>query len=121
MVAARNLPGRHAAARPTAPIDDVFVRAGWSATLGSAATAGTAASGRPSTGSGTITFPTLDAVFPVRFAVPSLGVDVVWQSPDDVAPITVEGVEPWSAELPRLYDATLSTARRPAGPKAARP
>ncbi len=30
-------------------------------------------------------------------------------SADDLAPITVEGVEPWSAELPTLYDATIST------------
>ncbi|MBF4605080.1 glycoside hydrolase family 2 TIM barrel-domain containing protein [Curtobacterium sp. VKM Ac-2884] len=96
-------------ARPTAPIDDVFVRASWAPTLGSAATAGTAASGRPATGSGTITFPTLDAGFPVRFAVPDLGVDVTWATADEVAPIEVEGVEPWSAELPKLYDATLST------------
>ncbi|TCK65444.1 glycoside hydrolase family 2 TIM barrel-domain containing protein [Curtobacterium sp. PhB136] len=96
-------------ARPTAPVDDVFVRASWAPSLGSAATAGTAASGRPSTGTGTISFPTLEAAFPVRFAVPDLGVDVVWASAADVVPIDVEGVEPWSAELPRLYDATVST------------
>lgn len=102
-------------ARPTAPIDDVFVRASWTAALGTAATAGTAASGRPATGSGTITVPTLDAVFPVRFAVPDLGVSVVWQHADDVAPIEVEGVEPWSAELPKLYDATLSTGTTAGG------
>ncbi|PZE61906.1 glycoside hydrolase family 2 TIM barrel-domain containing protein [Curtobacterium sp. MCLR17_044] len=102
-------------ARPTAPIDDAFVRAGWRATLGTAASAGTAASGRPETGTGTITFPTLDAVFPVRFAVPDLGVDVTWATADDVAPIEVEGVEPWSAELPKLYDAMLSTGSAAAG------
>ncbi|MBF4594492.1 DUF4981 domain-containing protein [Curtobacterium flaccumfaciens] len=102
-------------ARPTAPIDDVFVQAGWRATLGTAASAGTAASGRPETGTGTITFPTLDAVFPVRFAVPDLGVDVTWATADDVAPIEVEGVEPWSAELPKLYDATLSTGSAAGG------
>ncbi|ROP74865.1 glycoside hydrolase family 2 TIM barrel-domain containing protein [Curtobacterium sp. PhB115] len=102
-------------ARPTAPIDDVFVRAGWRASLGSAATAGTAASGRPATGTGTITFPTLDAAFPVRFAVPDLGVDVTWATADDVAPIEVEGVEPWSAELPKLYDATVSTGTDASG------
>lgn len=96
-------------ARPTAAIDDVFVRAGWTSTLGDAATAGTAASGRPETGTGTITFPTLDAAFPVRFRVPGLGVDVTWASADEVAPITLEGVEPWSAEVPKLYDATLAT------------
>ncbi|MDR6574278.1 beta-galactosidase [Curtobacterium sp. 320] len=102
-------------ARPTAPIDDVFVRAGWTSTLGSAATAGTAASGRPSTGTGTISFPTVDAAFPVRFTVPALGVDVSWASADEVGPITVEGVEPWSAELPTLYDATLSTGTAAGG------
>ncbi|WP_416394107.1 MULTISPECIES: glycoside hydrolase family 2 TIM barrel-domain containing protein [unclassified Curtobacterium] len=102
-------------ARPTASIDDVFVRVGWTAVLGDAASAGTAASGRPSTGTGTISFPTLDAAYPVRFAVPSLGVDVVWAGPDDVAPIEVDGVEPWSAELPRLYDATLSTGTAAGG------
>ncbi|PZF12956.1 glycoside hydrolase family 2 TIM barrel-domain containing protein [Curtobacterium sp. MCLR17_034] len=102
-------------ARPTAPIDDAFVRAGWRATLGTAASSGTAASGRPETGTGTITFPTLDAVFPVRFAVPGLGVDVTWATADDVAPIEVEGVEPWSAELPKLYDAMLSTGSAAAG------
>ncbi|WIB62105.1 glycoside hydrolase family 2 TIM barrel-domain containing protein (plasmid) [Curtobacterium sp. MCLR17_007] len=78
-------------ARPTAAIDDVFVRAGWSS------------------GTGTISFPTLDAAFPLRFAVPELGVDVTWAAADEVVPVTVEGVDPWSAELPRLYDATLST------------
>ncbi|WP_439693604.1 glycoside hydrolase family 2 TIM barrel-domain containing protein [Curtobacterium sp. SP.BCo] len=102
-------------ARPTAPIDDVFVRAGWQPALGSAATAGTAASGRPSTGTGTITVPTLDAVFPVRFEVPDLGVSVVWDTAADVTPIEVEGVEPWSAELPKLYDATLSTGTAAGG------
>ncbi|WP_432207025.1 glycoside hydrolase family 2 TIM barrel-domain containing protein [Curtobacterium flaccumfaciens] len=121
-------------ARPTAPVDDVFVRARFASgrrasdaaapapgepasTVRSArgTQAGTAASGRPSTGTGTISFPTLDAVFPVRFAVPDLGVSVVWHTADDVAPIEVEGVEPWSAELPKLYDATLSTGAAAGG------
>ncbi|PZE91700.1 glycoside hydrolase family 2 TIM barrel-domain containing protein [Curtobacterium sp. MCBD17_008] len=97
-------------ARPVAPIDDVFVRAAWSAVPGDAASAGTAASGRPATGTGTITVPSIEATFPVRFRVPELDVDVIWASAEDVAPVTVEGVEPWSAEVPRLYDATMSTA-----------
>ncbi|WP_395879254.1 glycoside hydrolase family 2 TIM barrel-domain containing protein [Curtobacterium sp. 9128] len=96
-------------ARPTAPVNDVFVRAGWSPAPGDADPT------RTSTGTGTITFPTLDAVFPVRFAVPDLGVSVVWQSPEDVAPIAVEGVEPWSAELPRLYDATVTSGTAAGG------
>ncbi|WIB15944.1 glycoside hydrolase family 2 TIM barrel-domain containing protein [Curtobacterium sp. MCPF17_050] len=97
-------------ARPVAPIDDVFVRAAWSAVPGDGASAGTAASGRPATGTGTITVPSIEATFPVRFRVPELGVDVTWASAEDVAPVTVEGVEPWSAEVPRLYDATMSAA-----------
>ncbi|MBT2502614.1 glycoside hydrolase family 2 TIM barrel-domain containing protein [Curtobacterium sp. ISL-83] len=102
-------------ARPVAPIYDVFVRTGWQAALGDAASAGTAASGRPATGTGTITVATLDAVFPVRLSVPDLGVDVVWASADDVVPIEVEGVEPWSAELPKLYDATLASGSAAGG------
>ncbi|WIB37216.1 hypothetical protein [Curtobacterium sp. MCJR17_043] len=76
------------------------MRAAWSAVPGDGASAGTAASGRPATGTGTITVPSIEATFPVRFRVPELGVDVTWASAEDVAPVTVEGVEPWSAEVP---------------------
>ncbi|RYV50460.1 glycoside hydrolase family 2 TIM barrel-domain containing protein [Pengzhenrongella frigida] len=47
--------------------------------------------------------------FPVQFRIAELGVDVTWQSPADVGPIAVGGVEPWSAEQPRLYDATVTS------------
>ncbi|MGW2462476.1 glycoside hydrolase family 2 TIM barrel-domain containing protein [Streptomyces sp. NPDC001761] len=50
------------------------------------------------------------AAFPVTLRIPELGVERVWATPADVAPLDVAGVEPWSAERPRLYDATVSTA-----------
>ncbi|MGW3421708.1 glycoside hydrolase family 2 TIM barrel-domain containing protein [Streptomyces phaeochromogenes] len=54
---------------------------------------------------------TADATaFPVTLRIPALGVEQVWAAPADVTPLDVTGVEPWSAERPRLYDATVSTA-----------
>ncbi|MFD9187252.1 glycoside hydrolase family 2 TIM barrel-domain containing protein [Streptomyces phaeochromogenes] len=54
---------------------------------------------------------TADATaFPVTLRIPELGVEHVWAAPADVAPLDVTGVEPWSAERPRLYEATVSTA-----------
>ncbi|WP_166845248.1 glycoside hydrolase family 2 TIM barrel-domain containing protein [Isoptericola sp. BMS4] len=50
------------------------------------------------------------AAFPVRLRVPELGVDVAWAAPGDVAPVAVGAVEPWSAEVPRLYDATVTSS-----------
>ncbi|MFI6274772.1 glycoside hydrolase family 2 TIM barrel-domain containing protein [Streptomyces sp. NPDC050988] len=50
------------------------------------------------------------AAFPVTLRIPELGVEHVWPAPADVAPVDVTGVQPWSAEQPRLYDATVSTA-----------
>ncbi|MFB7494485.1 glycoside hydrolase family 2 TIM barrel-domain containing protein [Streptomyces sp. NPDC056161] len=51
-----------------------------------------------------------EAAFPVTLRIPELGVEQVWTAPADVAPLDITGVAPWSAELPRLYDATVSTA-----------
>ncbi|MFF4755691.1 glycoside hydrolase family 2 TIM barrel-domain containing protein [Streptomyces sp. NPDC002514] len=51
-----------------------------------------------------------EAAFPVTLRIPELGVEQVWAAPADVAPLDITGVAPWSAELPRLYDATVSTA-----------
>ncbi|WP_307060543.1 glycoside hydrolase family 2 TIM barrel-domain containing protein [Streptomyces achromogenes] len=50
------------------------------------------------------------AAFPVTLRIPELGVERVWATPADVAPLDIAGVEPWSAEQPRLYDATVSSA-----------
>ncbi|MGW8566401.1 glycoside hydrolase family 2 TIM barrel-domain containing protein [Isoptericola sp. NPDC055881] len=49
------------------------------------------------------------AAYPVRLRVPELGVDVSWASPEDVAPVAVGAVEPWSAEVPRRYEATVAS------------
>ncbi|WP_159706816.1 glycoside hydrolase family 2 TIM barrel-domain containing protein [Arthrobacter sp. 18067] len=48
------------------------------------------------------------AAYPIRLSVPELDVDVVWSSPADVAPVAITAVEPWSAEVPRLYAATVA-------------
>ncbi|MFC7879922.1 glycoside hydrolase family 2 TIM barrel-domain containing protein, partial [Isoptericola sp. NPDC057391] len=50
------------------------------------------------------------AAFPVRLRVPELGVDVAWERPEDVAPVAVGAVEPWSAEEPNLYEATVASS-----------
>ena len=49
------------------------------------------------------------AAFPVRLRVPELGVDVTWETAADVAPVPAGVVEPWSAETPRLYEATVAS------------
>lgn len=50
-----------------------------------------------------------DAAFPVRIEVPELGIEQEYRHPSEVEPIVVDEVEPWSAETPRLYDATLTS------------
>ncbi len=50
-----------------------------------------------------------EAAFPVRLSVPELDIDVVWNSAADVAPVAITAVEPWSAEVPRLYNATVAS------------
>lgn len=92
-------------ARPAGGINDVWLRTGWAA-------AGTGTGAEKGTGSGSIDPEiTADAAaFPVTLAVPELGINVIWNSAAEVAPVTVDNVEPWSAELPRLYEATVSSA-----------
>ena len=48
--------------------------------------------------------------FPVEIAIPELGVRQRFQRPNDVAPFSVGQVDPWSAEVPRLYEAQVSSA-----------
>ncbi|MGW3935170.1 glycoside hydrolase family 2 TIM barrel-domain containing protein [Streptomyces phaeochromogenes] len=83
-------------ARPAGGIEDVWLRTGFDH-----------ARGRGSVEAEI----TADATaFPVTLRIPELGVEHVWAAPADVAPLDVTGVEPWSAERPRLYEATVSTA-----------
>jgi beta-galactosidase len=85
-------------ARPAGGINDAWLR--------------TSFSGSGDSGAGTID-PEITAngdAFPVTLSVPELGVDVTWNSAADVGPVLIDAVEPWSAEIPRLYDATVASA-----------
>ncbi|MBU8867995.1 DUF4981 domain-containing protein [Paenarthrobacter sp. MMS21-TAE1-1] len=84
-------------ARPQGGIDDVWLR--------------TPFEGTGDSGSGVIDaeIAAAPAAYPVRLRVPELDVDVTWESPADVAPVAIAAVEPWSAEVPRLYAATISS------------
>jgi beta-galactosidase len=88
-------------ARPVGGIDDVWLQAGF---------AGGEAGAQDAQGSIIPEITAASTSFPITLTVPSLDVSVTWASPDDVAPLTFDGVEPWSAELPRLYDATVASA-----------
>nr|WSY57345.1 DUF4981 domain-containing protein [Streptomyces sp. NBC_00886] len=81
-------------ARPAGGIEDVWLRTGFDNGHGRIEAEITAAA----------------TAFPVTLRVPELGVEQTWATPGDVAPFDVADVEPWSAERPRLYDATVSTA-----------
>ncbi|WP_022873026.1 glycoside hydrolase family 2 TIM barrel-domain containing protein [Nesterenkonia alba] len=82
--------------RPAAGLDDVWIHADYD----------------PATGQGFIV-PEITAAqqaFPVRLSIPELDIDVVWNSPEEVTEVPVGVVEPWSAEVPRLYETTVSNA-----------
>ena len=51
-----------------------------------------------------------EGAFPVTLSVPELGLSVTWNTPADVSPVTLDTVEPWTAESPRLYSATVTSA-----------
>jgi len=51
-----------------------------------------------------------DAAFPVTVEIEELGVSRTFASPAEVARLSVGQVEPWSAEVPRLYDARVRSA-----------
>ncbi|MFI6338759.1 glycoside hydrolase family 2 TIM barrel-domain containing protein [Streptomyces sp. NPDC050535] len=81
-------------ARPAGGIEDVWLRTGFDHGRGRIEAEITADA----------------AAFPVTLRIPELGIEHVWATPADVAPLDVTGVEPWSAERPRLYDTTVFTA-----------
>lgn len=81
--------------RPAGGIDDVWLNADYDHTTGSGRLAVEVVADPTS--------------FPVTLCVPELGLEVVWESPGSVAAIPIEAVDPWSAESPRLYDATVSS------------
>ncbi|WP_406369829.1 DUF4981 domain-containing protein [Streptomyces sp. NBC_01550] len=81
-------------ARPAGGIEDVWLRTGFENGYGQIETEVTADA----------------AAFPITLRLPELGIQQVWATAADVAPLDVDGVEPWSAEQPRLYDVTVSNA-----------
>ncbi|WP_269939929.1 glycoside hydrolase family 2 TIM barrel-domain containing protein [Arthrobacter sp. HY1533] len=83
-------------ARPVGGIEDVWLRTAFDA----------------ETGEGDI-LPEVRAdasAYPIRLQVPELGIDLSWVTADEVQRVQLGTVEPWSAEVPRLYDATVSSA-----------
>ncbi|HEX8519995.1 MAG TPA: glycoside hydrolase family 2 TIM barrel-domain containing protein, partial [Pseudonocardia sp.] len=77
-------------ARPRAGLDDVWLRAGWRDGLGTLD-------------------PEITGTFPVTVTIPELGVERTFATPQDVRPFSVGPAEPWSAEVPRLYAATVTS------------
>ncbi|MCB0891863.1 MAG: hypothetical protein KDB51_08530 [Propionibacteriaceae bacterium] len=80
-------------ARPAGALDDVWLRTDYHA------------------GRGTISpeIVAADDAYPMTLRVPELGVEVTWHSASEVSGIDAGPVQPWSAELPRLYDATVAS------------
>ncbi|GAA5206135.1 glycoside hydrolase family 2 TIM barrel-domain containing protein [Microbacterium kyungheense] len=77
-------------ARPDGGIDDVFVRADYD----------------PATGAGLLEAAVeVDGDRPARIVIPELGVDAAAGTA-----LRLDGIEPWSAERPRLYDVEVRTA-----------
>lgn len=83
-------------ARPVGGIEDVWLRTAFD----------------PGTGGGEILPEVIAdaAAYPVRLEVPELGIDLSWATADEVRPVHVDAVVPWSAEVPRLYEASVSSA-----------
>lgn len=81
-------------ARPVGGIEDVWLRTGFDG------------------GHGRIEAEiTADAsAFPVTLRIPELDIEHVWTAPGAIVPLDVPDARPWSAEEPRLYGATVSTA-----------
>ncbi|MDR6979054.1 beta-galactosidase [Streptomyces sp. 3330] len=81
-------------ARPAGGIEDVWLRTGF-------------ADGHGRVDMEITAEPT---AYPVTLRIPELGVERTWSAPADVTPFGIADVDPWSAEQPRLYDVTVSTA-----------
>ncbi|WP_372461896.1 glycoside hydrolase family 2 TIM barrel-domain containing protein [Antribacter soli] len=79
-------------ARPAGGIEDVWLRAGYD------------------DGAGTLEAELRGASFPLTLTIEELDLSVTWDSADEVQPLRLPSVEPWSAEVPRLYDVTVANA-----------
>ncbi|MFF1517737.1 glycoside hydrolase family 2 TIM barrel-domain containing protein [Streptomyces sp. NPDC058305] len=81
-------------ARPVGGIEDVWLRTGYEDGHGRIEAEVTAEA----------------SAFPVTLRIPELAIEHVWKAPGEITPLDVPAVLPWSAEVPRLYEATVSTA-----------
>ncbi|KPI32835.1 glycoside hydrolase family 2 TIM barrel [Actinobacteria bacterium OV320] len=81
-------------ARPAGGLEDVWLRTGF-------------ADGHGRVDAEITAEPT---AYPVTLRIPELGIERTWSDPAEVTPFDIAEVEPWSAERPRLYDVTVSTA-----------
>ena len=82
--------------RPADGIDDVWLRADYDAATGTGRLLPEIRAGR--------------SAYPVTVRVPELGVETTFAAPEDVTAIEAGEVEPWSADVPRLYAAEVSNA-----------
>jgi beta-galactosidase len=82
--------------RPHGSLDDLWLRTGYDAAAG--------------TGSVDPAIVAEQDAFPVTVEIDELGVSRQFASPAEVAAFSVGRVQPWSAELPRLYDARVRSA-----------
>lgn len=80
--------------RPAGGIDDVWLDADYD----------------PATGRGSVRVEVVAPGAAVRVRVPELGLDATLEPDAGVLTLGAGAVEPWSAESPRLYDATVATA-----------
>ncbi|WP_020132029.1 glycoside hydrolase family 2 TIM barrel-domain containing protein [Streptomyces sp. 303MFCol5.2] len=81
-------------ARPAGGLEDVWLRTGF-------------ADGHGRVDAEITAEPT---AYPVTLRIPELGIERTWSDPAEVTPFDIADVQPWSAERPRLYDVTVSTA-----------
>jgi beta-galactosidase len=80
--------------RPAQAIDDVWLDADYD----------------PATGNGSVRVEVSAPGVSVRVSIPELGLDEGHEPDAGVVTLDAGAVEPWSAESPRLYDATVATA-----------
>lgn len=80
--------------RPHGCLDDVWAQADFD----------------PDTGAGLLTVQITadEAAWPIAVSAPELGLDVMWERPDDVRPLQIATVRAWSAESPYLYDVHIA-------------
>ncbi|HYP44866.1 MAG TPA: glycoside hydrolase family 2 TIM barrel-domain containing protein [Propionibacteriaceae bacterium] len=81
--------------RPRGGIEDVWLRCGYDSAEGTGSIAPELRAG--------------PEAYPIRLEVPELGLAQSYDGPDEVAALEVGPVQPWSAEAPRLYDATITS------------